>query len=58
MGASREISTIFQEHLQRSQWSENDDHASIPLIGFTPWGVIADRKALSGINVSDLYNSS
>ena len=50
-GSSREIGDIFQEDLKRSQWAEEDDHASIPLIGIVPWGILADRVNLQGINV-------
>ena len=51
-GASREIGDIFQEDLKRSEWSEVDNHADIPLIGIAPWGVVASQEELMGIYVS------
>ena len=58
-GASKEVGDIFQEDLKRSEMSEIDDHASIPLIGVVPWGIVADSKNLQGINVStDLQNNT
>ena len=51
-GSSKEIADIFQEDLKRSEWAEVEDHANIPLIGFTPWSVLADRSQLMGIFVS------
>lgn len=51
MGTARELGEIFQEDLRRSQYSELDNHANIPLLGICPWGVLADRHQLEGIHV-------
>ena len=42
---------IFQEDLKKSEWSELQDHANIPLIGMPPWGIIAGQQSLAGIHV-------
>ena len=46
-GSSREIGDIFQEDLEKTEWGE--ENLDLPLIAFTPWGILADRKPLYGI---------
>ena len=49
-GSSREIGDIFQEDLEKTEWGE--ENLDLPLIAFTPWGILADRKPLYGIWVT------
>lgn len=51
IGSAKEIGDIFQEDLKRSEWSEVEDHANIPLIAIGPWGILSGQSSLAGINV-------